>query len=316
MFSDLVDSTRIAAQLDPEDVHEILQLHQQSCGRLIRDHGGHVAQHLGDGLLVYFGYPLAHEDDSQRAVRAGLAMIEEVAAQNVEIQARFGVELQVRIGIHTGPTVVGQTAGGEDETLAFGNTLNLAARFMHEAVPGQVVIGSDTRRLLHDTFELEPMGSRQLKGVAQPMPLFEVIRSAGIDRRVRAEARVSASPLVGRDAELAQVTGAFERSLQGRGRGVLLTGDAGIGKSRLVAALHNRFVAHGASWFETRGLSHRSDAAFHPVVELMELALGLSPARDTADTEKLIAALAAVDLPPEVVPSFATMLHLPLAARS
>ena len=312
MFSDLVDSTKLAAQLDAEDVHEILRLHQETCGRLIREYGGHVAQHLGDGLLVYFGYPRAHEDDSQRAARAGLAIVDAVAAQNSEIQARFGVELQIRIGIHAGPTVVGQTGSGEDETLAFGNTSNLAARFMSEAKPGQVVIGSDVRQLLADAFELEPIGSRQLKGVAEPVALFQVIRSAGIDRRVRTETRALATPLVGRDLEVEQIAAAFERAMGGYGRGVLVRGDAGIGKSRLVAELHGRFSARGVSWLESRGISYRADAAFHPVAELMELALGLSSGRDLADTEKLIAAIRAVALSPDVLPLLASILGLPL----
>ncbi len=312
MFSDVVDSTQLAAGLDPEDLHEILQRYQRFSGRLIREHGGHVAQHLGDGLLVYFGYPQAHEDDAQRAVRAGLAMIDEVTRENEAIRARWGVALQIRIGVHSGTTVVGRTASGEDETLAFGTTMNVAARFQGEAAPDQLLVGEATRRLLHGAFELEPLGTRSLKGIEEPMSLFRVVASVAIDQRVRAAERASSTPLVGRDAELDRIEAAFDRAQAGDGRAVLVTGAAGIGKSRLIAGLHGRFVGRGASWLESRGLSHRSGAAFHPIVELMQFALGLSEERDASDTERLVAALDAAGLSTEVVPLFATLLGLPL----
>jgi class 3 adenylate cyclase/tetratricopeptide (TPR) repeat protein len=314
MFADIVDSTPLAARLDPEDLHEILQRYQEMSGRVINEHGGHVAQHLGDGLLVYFGYPTAGEDDAQRAVRAGLAMVDELERENQAIQARWDVRLRIRIGIHSGPTVIARTAGGEDETLAFGNTINIAARFQGKAEAGQVVVGEATRRLLRESFELAPMGDHELKGVDAPMPLFQVVGVSSVDRRVRAASRVSTTPIFGREPELEQIRHAFELAQQGQGRAVLLTGDAGIGKSRMVAALHSEFQAQGVAWYESRGLSHRSRAAFHPIVDLMDLALDLSPERGHEDGQRLLAAVA--ELSPDVAPLFASLLGLSLPGVS
>src|SRR5262245_825797 len=176
LFCDLVDSTVLASQLDPEDLREVVRAYQDACAKVIARFEGHIAQYLGDGLLVYFGDPQAHEDDAQRAVRAGLGMVEALGQLNVRLQQKRSVELAVRLGIHTGLVVVGEVGGGaRQEQLALGETPNLAARLQGIAVPNTVVISAATVPLLGGFFTCQSLGTPVLKGLAQPLEVYRVL---------------------------------------------------------------------------------------------------------------------------------------------
>src|SRR6266851_1613892 len=169
MFCDLVDSTALASQLDPEDLREVIRAYQAVCAEVIQRYEGHIAQYLGDGLLVYFGYPQAHEDDVQRAVHTGLELVEAIGGLNKRLEASYGVQLAVRLGIHTGPVVVGDIGGGgRHEQLALGETPNIAARLEGLAAPNTVVISTVTARLVAGVFALDDLGPHALRGVAEP----------------------------------------------------------------------------------------------------------------------------------------------------
>ena len=180
MFCDLVDSTSLAQQLDPEDYRAVVRAYQEAAVAAIQPFDGYVAQYLGDGLLVYFGYPQAHEDAAQRAVRAGLAIVDAMAPLNARLVPQYGVRVAVRLGLHTGVAVVGTVgSGARQEQLAMGDTPNIAARLQGLAAPNTVVLSAVTARLLHGAFALEDVGVQQLKGVAEPMAVCRVARPWG-----------------------------------------------------------------------------------------------------------------------------------------
>jgi class 3 adenylate cyclase len=203
LFCDLVGSTMLSGQLDPEDLRAVVRAYQETATGVIQRYEGYIAQYLGDGLLVYFGYPQAHEDDAQRAVHTGVELVEAIAGLNARLEASFGVHLAVRISIHTGPVVVGAIgSGGRHEHLALGETPNIAARLEGLAAPNTVVISPMTARLVRQTFVLEDLGASALKGVAEPMAVWRVL-----GRRTPSRHDDEAPPnrtlfLVGRDEEL------------------------------------------------------------------------------------------------------------------
>ena len=185
LFCDLADSTRLASQLDPEDLREVVLAYQATCVEVIQRFDGHVAQYLGDGLLVYFGYPQAHEDDAQRAVRAGLGILDAMGTLNTRLEQAKGMRLAVRIGIHTGPVVVGTMgSGGRQEQLALGETPNLAARLQSLAAPDTVAISETTHRLVQGYFRCNDLGSPSLKGVETPMRVYRVVEESAAQSRL------------------------------------------------------------------------------------------------------------------------------------
>ena len=176
LFCDLVDSTRLSQQLDPEDLRHVVRAYQETAAEVIQRFEGHIAQYLGDGLLVYFGYPRAHEDDAQRAVHTGLGIVEATGTLNSRLQAEYGVALAVRLGLHTGPVVVGEMgSGGRHEHLALGETPNIAARLEGLAAPNTVVISAVTAQLVQRAFVLEALGTQTLKGITAPMGVWRVV---------------------------------------------------------------------------------------------------------------------------------------------
>jgi class 3 adenylate cyclase len=175
LFCDLVGSTQLSGQLDPEDLRAVVRAYQEAAAAVIQQYEGHIAQYLGDGLLVYFGYPLAHEDEARRAVHTGLGLVQAIAALNTRLVAQYGVHLAVRLGIHTGPVVVGvMGGGGRHEHLALGETPNIAARLQTLAPANAVVLSAVTARLVQGTFALEDLGTHTLHGVAEPMTVRRV----------------------------------------------------------------------------------------------------------------------------------------------
>ena len=245
MFCDLVGSTSLSGQLDPEDLRDVVREYQKACTEVIQRYDGHVAQLLGDGLLVYFGYPVAHEDDAQRAVCTGLGIIDAIGTLNTSLEQDKGVKLAVRLGIHTGLVVVGEMGGeGRQEQLALGETPNIAARIQGLAEPDTMVISDATHRLIHGYFDCETIGERELRGVAERIAVYRIIQESGVQSRLDIESARGLTPLVGRKQETGLLLDRWQQAKDGQGQVVLLSGEAGIGKSRLVQALKDH-VAEG-----------------------------------------------------------------------
>lgn len=316
LFCDLVDSTRLASGLDPEDWREVVRGYQDACVRAVQRFDGHVAQYLGDGLLVYFGYPAAHEDDAERAVRAGLAIVGTVSQGNPALARQHGLELAVRIGIHTGPVVVGEMGSGASrEILAVGDATHLAARLEGVADPDSVVMSADTLRLVPGIFRIRDLGERELKGLG-PMRAYQAIQPSGVRSRLDVAAARGLTPLVGREQELGLLEDRWAQVVEGRGQVVLVCGEAGIGKSRLVHALRERFLDRPHTWLECRASPYTQDNALYPVLELQRAVLGFQAA-DTPERklERLRSGLelAGLDLA-KAVPVLAEFHGLPTSA--
>ena len=204
LFCDLVASTALASQLDPEDLREVIRAYQTTCAAVIQRFDGHIAQLLGDGLLIYFGYPQAHEDDAQRAVRTGLGIVEALRPLKRRLEEERGLRLAVRLGIHTGMVVVGEVGSGHyQEHLALGETPNLAAHLQEHAAPDTVLISAATFRLVQGYFPAEPLGAHTFKGAAAPIPVYRILGESGVQNRLDAVAPTHWTPLVGRDEEVA-----------------------------------------------------------------------------------------------------------------
>jgi class 3 adenylate cyclase len=233
MFCDLVGSTALSSRMDPEDLREVISAYQKCVAETVRRFGGFVAKYLGDGVLVYFGYPQAHEDDAERAVRAGLELIPAVSA------LKTTAPLQTRIGISTGLVVVGDLigTGSAQEQAIVGETPNLAGRLQGIAEPNTVVIAASTRRLLGNLFNLKDLGAKDLKGVSEPVQTWKVLRASLVASRFEALHATGLTALVGREEELELLLRRWSKTKAGEGQVVLLSGEAGIGKSRLTAAL-------------------------------------------------------------------------------
>ena len=239
MFSDLVGSTALSARMDPEDLREVISAYQKCVAETVQRFGGFVAKYMGDGVLVYFGYPQAHEDDAERAVRAGLELVAAVSGLKTH------APLQTRVGIATGLVVVGDLigSGASQEQAIVGETPNLAARLQGIAEPNSVVIAESTRKLVGNLFELEDLGAQDLKGIAGPVRAWAALRPSSVESRFEALHASGLTELVGREEELELLLRRWSKAKTGEGQVVLLSGEPGIGKSRLTAALLERLAA-------------------------------------------------------------------------
>ncbi len=312
MFCDLADSTKLSQQLDPEDLREVVRAYQTTAADVIQQYEGHMAQYLGDGLLVYFGWPVAHEDDAQRAAHAGLGIVEAITTTlNPRLEAENGVQLTVRLGVHTGPVVVGEMGGGgRHENLATGETVNVAARLEGLAVPNTVMISNVTARLVQDVFELEDLGPYALKGVAESMQVFRLLRPTEMHHDEEESLLGGGLGLVGRDEEVGLLRRRWEQSKEGLGQAVLISGEAGIGKSSLVATIRRHVVDAGYTRMTFRSSPYHTNSALYPVIEHVKHFLQFQPG-DTSATklDKLERALSAYSRPlEEVVPLYAALL--------
>jgi class 3 adenylate cyclase len=288
LFCDLVESTALARQLDLEDLREVVRAYQEVCAKVIARFEGHIAQYLGDGLLVYFGYPGAHEDDAQRAVRTGLGIIEALDQLNTRLKQDRGVELAVRLGIHTGLVVVGEVGGGaRQEQLALGETPNVAARLQGIAAPHTVVISAVTFQLLGRVFTCQPLGTPLLKGLAQPLAVYRVLYESMARSRLEAVGSAGLTPLVGREQEIGLLQERWAQVKEGVGQVVLLSGEAGIGKSRLVQVLKEQVAAEPQAWLTPCQCSpYHQNTALHPWIELLER-VALRFDREESPSQKL-----------------------------
>jgi class 3 adenylate cyclase/predicted ATPase len=317
LFCDLVDSTVLARRLDPEELRAVVRAYQDTCAKVIARFEGHIAQYLGDGLLVYFGYPRAHEDDVQRAVRAGLGMIEAVGQLNTRLAQERGVQLAVRLGVHTGLVVVGDMGSGtRQEQLALGETPNLAARLQSLATPNTLVISTATFQLLGGFFACQPLGTRPVKGLAQPLAVYRVLYESMARSRLEAVGSTGLTPLVGREQEIGLLQERWAQVKDGIGQVVLLSGEAGIGKSRLVQVLTEQTAAEPQAWLTPcRCSPYYQHTALYPWIELLErVALQFEREETPAQKlRKLEGFLVQYGLPlAEAVPLFADLLSLPL----
>ncbi|HYC26001.1 MAG TPA: adenylate/guanylate cyclase domain-containing protein, partial [Roseiarcus sp.] len=272
LFTDLVGSTALSTRLDPEDLREVVSTYHRSVAETVRRFEGFLAKYTGDGVLVYFGYPGAHEDDADRAVLAGLEVVEAVAA------AQSPIPLQARVGIATGLVVVGDLIGlGEaQERGIVGETPNLAARLLGVAQPNMVVIAEGTRQLVGNLFELQDLGTRNFKGIAGPTPVWGVLRANSVESRFEALHGADVTALVGREEECALLLRRWSRAKGGEGQVVLLSGEPGVGKSRLTAALLERLVSEPHVQLRYFCSPLHTDSSFYPVIKQIERAAGLS----------------------------------------
>ena len=312
MFSDLVGSTALSARMDPEDLREVIAAYQKCVAEAVRRFGGFVAKYMGDGVLVYFGYPQAHEDDAERAVRAGLELIAAVTA------LKSPVPLQTRVGIATGLVVVGDLIGSGEaqERGIVGETPNLAARLQGIAEPNMVVIAEATRRLLGNLFELRDLGARDLKGIAGPVRAWAALRASSVASRFEALHASGLTELVGREEELELLLRRWSRAKRGEGEVVLLSGEAGIGKSRLTAALLERLSGEAPTRLRYFCSPQHTDSAFYPIIGQMERAAGLAhDDKPQAKLDKLDAVLAQTSTSPADAALLAEMLSLPNDGR-
>ena len=272
MFSDLVGSTALSARMDPEDLREVISAYQKCVAETVRRFGGFVAKYMGDGVLVYFGYPQAHEDDAERAVRAGLELIAAISA------LKAPVSLQTRVGIATGLVVVGDLIGSGEaqERGIVGETPNLAARLQVSADPNTVVIAESTRKLLGNLFELQDLGAKDLRGIADPVRAWAALRPSAFESRFEALHGAGLTALVGREEELDLLLRRWSKSKSGEGQVVLLSGEAGIGKSRLATAVYERTEDEPRTRLRWFCSPHYQDSALHPTIVQLERAAGFA----------------------------------------
>ena len=314
MFCDLVGSTELSSRLDPEDMRSIIGAYHGCCAEQVQLNGGFVAKYMGDGVLVYFGYPQAHEDDAERAVRTGLALVAAVP----KLSTAAGATLQVRVGIATGLVVVGDLIGSGEaqERGIVGETPNLAARLQAAAEPNMVVMADSTRKLIGDLFVLEDLGTKDLKGIAAPVGAWAALRASSMESRFEALHATGLTALVGREEETELLLRRWSKVQAGEGQVVLLSGEAGIGKSRLTAVLLQKLAREPHARLRYFCSPRHTNSPFHPIIGQMERAAGMAH-DDTQQSklDKLDAVLANTSCSKEDAALLAELLSLPNDGR-
>jgi class 3 adenylate cyclase len=315
MFCDLVGSTAMSARLDPEDMREVIRAYQDASSGAIARYDGFVAKFMGDGVLAYFGFPRAHEEDAERAVRAGL----DIAAVIAKLDTRAQESLKVRIGVATGIVVVGDLVGqgSAQEQAVVGDTPNLAARLQGLAEPGAVVIAESTKRLLGGTFDLTPLGPQTLKGLDAPVSAWMVLREAENLSRFEASRSQGMTPFVGREHEVALLLDRWRDAAEGEGQVVLLSGEAGIGKSRTLAALRERVGDEPHVRMRYQCSPHHVNDAFYPITSQMWHAAGFvsdEPAAARLDKLETLIARSGLEAK-DIAPLLAALLSIPFDGR-
>ena len=314
LFSDLVNSTEIAAHLDPEEWREILAWYHRATGDAVARFGGHVAQYLGDGVMAFFGYPQAHDDDAERAVRAGLAILEAISETSRAPGGHHKVELAVRVGIHTGQVV---TEEGDQGINAFGDVPNIASRVQTAAASNTILITASVLQLVSGLFVVEDRGTQTLKGVPEPLPLYCVLGSSGVRGRLRTSVSRGLTPFVGREDEMRLLLGRWGRAQESEGQLALVVGEPGIGKSRLVEEFRARIKDDRHLWIECEGEQLSANTPFHAIVQILDQGLGWHG--DESQEERVVQLERSLDLTGlklgEAVPLIAEMLNLPIPTK-
>jgi class 3 adenylate cyclase len=333
LFCDLVDSSEIAAQLDPEEWREVVAGYQHAAAEAITRLGGHVAKYLGDGVMAYFGYPEAHENDAERSVRAGLSILDAISKFNQQSTSEVRTsqtrllgsadappsvrpKLSARIGIDSGAVVIGLGAGKDIDV--FGEAPNIAARVQALAHPGTALITSATHRLVSGLFVVEDRGAQPLKGSDRLIQVYRVVQPSGVRGRLEAAAATRGlTPFVGREEELRLLFNRWERALSGEGQVALIVGEAGIGKSRLLQHFHQQIAATPHTWAEAAAAPSFQNTPFYPVAELFrQLALPQGGAPADEQLTQLEPRLTIAGLKPaETIPLIAPLLNLPVPAK-
>ncbi len=314
MFCDIADSTKLSERLDPEDLMDVVRRYQAACAEVIERFGGSIAQYLGDGLLVYFGYPTAFENAPERAARAGLQMLVAVDTLNTALAKEHGVTLKIRLGIHTGLVVIGEVGGGSKrEQLAVGDTANIAARLEGLARPNSGVISDATRQLIAELVETESLGPQALKGIATPMEVHRLLRLSSTRSRKAGRDAHARSPFVGREVEMAALREQWEAVEQGKGRAALLVAEAGVGKSRMIPAFKDMVRDRPHRLHEAYCSPFFISSTLHSVVEMLRAETGIERDDDaSAMLEKLGAWLEQLpSTPPDTQALFAGLLDIP-----
>jgi predicted ATPase/class 3 adenylate cyclase len=318
LFCDLVNSVGLSERLDPEELRETLAAYHRVCGTVVRRFEGHIQDYLGDGIMVYFGFPSAHEDDAQRAVRSGLRIVEAVDQLNSRVQSEYGIDLHVRIGIDTGLVVAGALADEDMKAAAVGVPPNVAARLQALAAPDSVVISGAAYQLIAGYFDCRDLGFHTIKGISQPMAVYHVLHESGARTRLDVAARRGLPPMHGRDDELATLADRWAQARAGQGGVALMAGEPGIGKSRLIWALQQHVAQSPDADLINLSCSHYfMNTAFYPIVQMLERVLEFGP-DDTVEQrlDKMDGLLAqyGFDLP-TVVPLLARLLAVPFQGR-
>ena len=283
LFSDLVGSTEISARLDPEEFRELVADYHRAAAEAITRFGGYVAKYLGDGVMAYFGWPEAHDNDAERAARAGLAILEGVAALNIRTTKSDRPKLSVRVGIDTGNVVIGKGGGSESEV--FGDAANIAARVQSAADPDAVIVTRAVNRLVSGLFVVEERGAHQLKGIAEPVRLYQVMRLSSVRNRLAASMTHGLTPFVGRDDETRLLWSRWERATNGEGQVVFISGEAGIGKSRLVREFRQQLAQTPHLWLECAGSPYFQNTPLYPIADMLQQ--GYAHRGDGSETSKL-----------------------------
>jgi class 3 adenylate cyclase len=294
MFCDLVGSTAMSARLDPEDMREVIRAYQDACSGAVARYDGIVAKFMGDGVVAYFGFPRAHEEDAERAVRAGL----DISAVVGKLETAATDRLKVRIGIATGIVVVGDLVGhgSAQEQAVVGETPNLAARLQALAEPGRVVLAESTRQLLGRAFELKALGPQDLKGFDAPVPAWVVLREAENVSRFEASRSQGMTPFVGREHEVALLLDRWRDATEGMGQVALLSGEAGIGKSRILATLRERIGDEPHMTMHYQCSPHHVNDAFYPITRQIWYAAGFVSGEPIAERLDKLEAMIAIGI--------------------
>jgi len=319
MFCSMAGSTSLAEPLDPEELHQVLPVYQDLCAKVINRFGGYIAQYLGDGILVYFGYPQAHEDDARRAVHAGLGIVEGLKRMNIRLYQEKGITLALRVGIHTGLVVAGEKDDPSQSTVIVGETPSIATQLQNLADPDSLVISQATYRLIKGFFDCRESGTHSIKGIPQSTQVYQVLHESTARTRLEAVAMTGLTPLVGREKEIGLLQQRWEQAVEGMGQVVLLSGEAGIGKSRLVQELKAHVAANPKAWLSECNCSpYHQSSALYPIIDFLERVVLQFQREDSPQKKlnKLEGYLAQYGLSlPETVPLFAVLLSIPLDGK-
>jgi class 3 adenylate cyclase/predicted ATPase len=320
LFCDLENSTELSDRLDPEELREIIAAYQQACATVVRRFEGFIARYFGDGILVYFGFPRAHEDEAQRAVRTGLGIREAVMQLSSRLERDHGVPLHARIGIHTGLVVAGDITGGEalESMAAIGDTPNIAARLQALAAPDSVVISSSTNRLIVGYFHCRELGPHDLRGISKPVDVYEVLNETAARTRLDVFSLAGLPPMVGRGRELDLLNERWHRAVGGEGQAILIIGEPGIGKSRLIRELEEQVAHFPDSQLATLTCSpYFQNTAFYPITEYFQRSLEFNPdATPDQRLDRLDGFLAQYGFSPaQLSPLMADLMSLPVGQR-
>jgi class 3 adenylate cyclase/energy-coupling factor transporter ATP-binding protein EcfA2 len=318
LLCDMVDPTALSSQMALEDYLDVIQVYQSTCAAVIQDLEGHIAQYHGEGFVAYFGYPMAHEDDAHRAIRAGLAVIDALQPLSRRLKQEVGMRLAVRLGIHTGLVIMGEIGDRERrESRAIGETPNLAARLQNLAEPDTVVISAATSRLVQGYFTLHELRGDTRKGLAMHEQLFRVIAPTGVQNRLEVADSGRLTPMVDREAELSLFLENWEQVQEGRGQVIMVHGEAGIGKSRLVRAMRELLDEETHIQLECWCSPYHQNSAWYLVIELCHQILRWQDHESSqARLQKLEETLSPLPLPlEETLPLMASLLVLPVDDR-